>query len=186
MHVYAIFANDKLNGISHTLFQNAIETLQAQGHTVDTLYLYDHEKEVPFFRHDREYMESHPFYQRNKERFLKADALLLAFPLFWYSVPGLLKAWLDLINGWAYHYESGTYAQARHSIKKALIIYTCMQKREHLNEALHAPVEQQLDETCKFIGINDVTFCMLDQVTNMNEQKLIDSINILKNWCMSC
>lgn len=34
----------------------------------------------------------------------KTDALLLVFPVYWWSMPGLLKGWIDRVfsNGWAY------------------------------------------------------------------------------------
>ncbi len=34
----------------------------------------------------------------------RADALVLAFPVYWWSMPGLLKGWIDRVftNGWAY------------------------------------------------------------------------------------
>jgi NAD(P)H dehydrogenase (quinone) len=34
----------------------------------------------------------------------RADALVLAYPVFWWSMPGLLKGWIDRVfcNGWAY------------------------------------------------------------------------------------
>ena len=33
-----------------------------------------------------------------------ADALVLVFPVYWWSMPGLLKGWVDRVfsNGWAY------------------------------------------------------------------------------------
>ncbi|MBO9710094.1 MAG: NAD(P)H-dependent oxidoreductase [Caulobacter sp.] len=34
----------------------------------------------------------------------RADALVLVYPVFWWSMPGLLKGWIDRVfaNGWAY------------------------------------------------------------------------------------
>lgn len=39
----------------------------------------------------------------------KADALVLVFPIYWWTMPGLLKGWIDRVfsNGWAYA-DSGT------------------------------------------------------------------------------
>jgi len=41
-------------------------------------------------------------------RLEKADALVLVFPIYWWSLPGLLKGWIDRVfsNGWAYE-DSG-------------------------------------------------------------------------------
>lgn len=37
-------------------------------------------------------------------RIERADALVLVYPVYWWSMPGLLKGWIDrvLTNGWAY------------------------------------------------------------------------------------
>lgn len=34
----------------------------------------------------------------------KADALVLVFPVYWWSMPGIMKGWIDRVftNGWAY------------------------------------------------------------------------------------
>jgi NAD(P)H dehydrogenase (quinone) len=37
----------------------------------------------------------------------RADALVLVYPVYWWSMPGLLKGWIDRVftNGWAYDYS---------------------------------------------------------------------------------
>jgi NAD(P)H dehydrogenase (quinone) len=37
-------------------------------------------------------------------RISRADALVLVYPVYWWSMPGLLKGWIDRVftNGWAY------------------------------------------------------------------------------------
>ncbi len=183
MRVYAIFANDNITGTTYKIFSHAVETLKDQGHEVDILDLYEREKEIPFFRHDRALMESHPFYLENKQRFMQADALLIVFPLFWYCVPAILKAWLDMINGWAYKYETGLHANPLHKIKKALIFYSSMQGKDHLENTLHNPVKQQLTETCNFIGIPHVNVYLIDKVTTMSPQDLQKHLQEITKLC---
>ncbi|MGK9052400.1 NAD(P)H-dependent oxidoreductase [Neorhizobium petrolearium] len=40
----------------------------------------------------------------------RADALVLVYPVYWWSMPGLLKGWIDRVfaNGWAYDEGSDT------------------------------------------------------------------------------
>lgn len=37
----------------------------------------------------------------------RADALVLVYPVYWWSMPGLLKGWVDRVfsNGWAFDYS---------------------------------------------------------------------------------
>lgn len=39
----------------------------------------------------------------------RADALVLVYPVYWWSMPGLLKGWIDRVfsNGWAYDEPPG-------------------------------------------------------------------------------
>ena len=42
----------------------------------------------------------------------RADALVLVYPVYWWSMPGLLKGWIDRVftNGWAYDERPGDKA----------------------------------------------------------------------------
>lgn len=44
-----------------------------------------------------------------QQRIDRADALVLVYPVYWWSMPGLLKGWIDRVfsNGWAYDDRSG-------------------------------------------------------------------------------
>lgn len=47
---------------------------------------------------------------REQERVDRADALVFVFPIYWWSLPALLKGWVDRVftHGWAYGFdESG-------------------------------------------------------------------------------
>jgi NAD(P)H dehydrogenase (quinone) len=48
----------------------------------------------------------------------RADALVLVYPVYWWSMPGLLKGWIDRVftNGWAYDYspDTGVTKKLRH------------------------------------------------------------------------
>ena len=45
----------------------------------------------------------------------RADALVLAFPIYWWSMPALLKGWVDrvFVNGWAIDYGPDTPVQKK-------------------------------------------------------------------------
>ncbi|NER61895.1 NAD(P)H-dependent oxidoreductase [Pseudomonas sp. MAFF212428] len=38
----------------------------------------------------------------------RADALVLVYPVYWWSMPGLLKGWIDRVfaNGWAFDFQA--------------------------------------------------------------------------------
>lgn len=50
-----------------------------------------------------------------QKRIDRADALVLVYPVYWWSMPGLLKGWIDRVfsNGWAYNEDPGTKLQKK-------------------------------------------------------------------------
>lgn len=182
-HVYAVFANDNVKGLSHKLFTDAVAELKHQGHSVDEMYLYDHAKDIPFFEHGKDIMESNAFYMDNQKRFLKADTLLIVFPMYWYSMPAILKAWIDMINAWAYKFEKDGSITPLHSVKKVIIAYTSMLDHESLTEQVKNAVELQLKQTCTFLGISDVSIHHVDSVYSLSPEKLTKHITELKTSC---
>lgn len=61
---------------------------------------------------------------QDRLKLAEANAIVLQFPFYWYSMPSLMKQWLDdiLLNGWAHHggVEGKDYALAGKSLLVAL------------------------------------------------------------------
>jgi NAD(P)H dehydrogenase (quinone) len=84
--------------------------------------------------------------QAELDKLLWADLLILNFPLYWFSVPAMLKGWIDrvLVSGVCYggkrFYDQGGLAG-----KKALVSLT-LGGREHMfgAGAIHGPLEDML------------------------------------------
>lgn len=183
--VYAIFANDNTKGMTHALFTTAVQECSALGHVVDVLNLYDRASEIPFFKHDRKSLESNSFYRENKKRFMQADVLVIVFPVYWYSVPAILKAWVDTLTGWSYDYQFGEYAQPLHTIKKAIILFSCAQNLTNDGKKAVALAEKQMVETCKFIGITDVEAYGVDNVYGLQSEDALKHFDAVKKLCRS-
>ncbi|EZQ19551.1 flavodoxin family protein [Pseudomonas sp. G11-1] len=47
--------------------------------------------------------------QSEQTRIDRADALVLVYPVYWWSMPALLKGWIDRVfsNGWAFDFSPG-------------------------------------------------------------------------------
>ncbi|MET7951728.1 NAD(P)H-dependent oxidoreductase [Micromonospora sp. NPDC005324] len=58
---------------------------------------------------------SPPDVLREQQRIDRATDLVLVFPVYWWSMPALLKGWIDrvFINGWAFDYAPSTGIQPR-------------------------------------------------------------------------
>ena len=176
-------SSPKPSSLTKTLFNHCIQQLRSQNVTVDVLDLYERASEIPFYISDRPTLEANPFYQENKERFLAADRLLIVFPVYWYSTPGILKCWFDLINQFAWKFD-GMYkpAIARHKIKKALVINSLMTPWWYNKFILGDPAREQVRLTLKFLNIEPLMYSV-DRSMQLNEKSLRNHLKVLNNFC---
>ncbi len=160
MNVYAIIADDRKDSLLRELATVALEGMAGRGHQVTILDLYKHAESIPFYLHKVVQdgkpvspLEGSKFFELNKQHFMQADRLFIAHPVYWYSVPGILKCWIDLITSYAWKYKGGSRAQALHKIQKALVLNTSMQPTARL---WHHAASKQLKKTFKWMGVPQV------------------------------
>lgn len=163
MRVLAVLAHPSSSSTSGKLFYEAVHALQQQGAVVDVLELYHHAAHIPFLQLPEvgkpfdSVFSNVPFYWENKKRFMAADRLLIAYPVWWYAVPGIMKAWLDLITNYAWqNNHKSHYAHARHTITKALIINTASMSWWHRFFGSRNSATEMVKESCKFLGIKTI------------------------------
>ncbi len=118
-----VYAHPEPRSFGAALRDRGVQALQAQGHQVQVSDLYamgfdpvarEHdftERRFPLqLQYDREqkHASAHglfvPQIQAELDKLLWSDLLILQFPLWWFSVPAIMKGWLDrvLVNGIAY------------------------------------------------------------------------------------
>ncbi|MEO1127262.1 MAG: flavodoxin family protein [Cyanobacteria bacterium J06639_16] len=102
MNVLAISSSPRRNGNSYLLAEAALKGGQEIGHTTELVYLDDYLK--GFLRDCRQCRnpEGHctindDFATLLQDKFLKADAVIFATPLYWYGISGQLKTFFDRI-----------------------------------------------------------------------------------------
>lgn len=165
MKVLIVHAHPEPRSFTSALCDLARETLQGQGHEVQVSDLYAmHWNPVASAADFAE--RQNPDYlvyaleqrlgaksgglaadiQGELDKLLWADLLILNFPLYWFSVPAILKGWIDrvLVSGVCYggkrFYDQGGLAG-----KQALLSLT-LGGREHMfgEGAIHGPLEDML------------------------------------------
>jgi NAD(P)H dehydrogenase (quinone) len=139
MHVLIVLAHPEPASFNGRLARLAADTLTAQGHTVEVSDLYRQNFAAASGPADFSLEPNSDFFdlqaaqraavaqggfvpeiQAEIDKLRRCDLLLLQFPLWWHSVPAILKGWLDrvLAVGFAY---GGTKELAG---KKALVSLT--------------------------------------------------------------
>jgi len=165
MKVLIVHAHPEPQSFTAALRDQAVSTLQAQGHEMQVSDLYAMEWNPVASASDFTSRENPDYLvyaleQRlgvksqsiaadirgELDKLLWADLLILNFPIFWFSAPAMLKGWIDrvLVSGVCYGGKR-FYDQGGLSGKKALVTVT-LGGREHMfgEGAIHGPLADML------------------------------------------
>lgn len=145
MNVLIVHAHPEPQSFTHALAKQAETLLSTQGHTVVFSDLYAMQwnpvasssdfmgsANPEYFnyaleqRQAQEHNQLAPDIERELDKLMAADWVIFSFPLYWFSVPAILKGWFDrvLVSGKVYggrrFYDQGGLAG-----KRAKVIMTC-------------------------------------------------------------
>lgn len=145
MKVLIVYAHPEPKSFNGALKDTAIQTLKDQGHEIKASDLYEMEFNPVAQKSDFTALSDHDFFKYAKEqqhsylnntlnseiavdfeKLLWADFIIFQFPLWWFSVPAILKGWFDkvLLFGGIYGGEYDRYNKARLTEKIAMISTT--------------------------------------------------------------
>ncbi|MFJ4376380.1 NAD(P)H-dependent oxidoreductase [Pseudomonas japonica] len=145
MNVLIVLAHPEPFSFNAALKNTAVETLRQAGHSVEVSDLYAMGWQAALSaddfrgeRADASYLDlsreqEHAFasgsfaaqVQAEQDKLSKADLLILQFPLWWFSMPGILKGWVDRVFARGFAYSTGRkYASGHFHGKKALLCIT--------------------------------------------------------------
>lgn len=123
MKAHIVFAHPNLKSYNGKLRNKAIQTLQAFGWSVSVSDLYQMKFKASADEEDFTRLYNEDFFDlqieqqvatqrqtyssdisREHQLLSEADLIIFQFPLWWYSMPGLLKGYVDRVfsMGWAY------------------------------------------------------------------------------------
>lgn len=123
MKVLIVYAHSQPTSFNSALLRTAVDTLKGQGHEVRVSDLYAmnfnpvasaadfkerrFEGHLQYDREQKHAVAQHSFsddIQAEIEKVIWCDLLILQFPLWWYSVPAIMKGWFDrvFVNGLMY------------------------------------------------------------------------------------
>lgn len=173
MKVLIVYAHPEQRSLNSSLRDVAIRELEAQGHEVrvSDLYAEGWKSEV-----DRGDFPSLPIDARlgvaaaskqafeagtltadvkgEIEKLLWADVLILQFPLWWFSMPAILKGWVDRVFAYGFAYGVGEHSDRRWGDrygegtlagKRAMLIVTAGGWQDHYSaRGINGPIDDLL------------------------------------------
>ena len=115
MHALIVVAHPNPESLTHHVARKLAEgvVLADDGHTAEIADLAAEGFDPRFTAGDhashRKQAPPDTDVTREQQRIDRADALVLVYPVYWWSFPGLLKGWIDRVfaNGWAYDERDG-------------------------------------------------------------------------------
>ncbi|WP_395678935.1 NAD(P)H-dependent oxidoreductase [Inquilinus sp.] len=173
MKVLLVFAHPEPRSLNGALRDAAIRELEAQGHEVRVSDLYAEGWKSEADRGDFPALPPDARLQvagasaeafaagaltadvaAEHEKLLWADMLILQFPLWWYSMPAILKGWVDRVYAYGFAYGVGEHSD-RHwgdrfgegtfSGKRAMLIVTAGGWEEHYTpRGVNGPIDDLL------------------------------------------
>jgi len=156
--ILAVVAHDRKDSLTHFIFNQVVDHLKKEGAEVDILDLYDYAAKIPFYISDESVLENNVFFQENKKCFMAANRLLIVYPVYWFAVPGILKAWIDLITNYAWKYEGRTTARALHSIDRMYAVALSLAPSWYLKWFIGDLSCRQLKASLKWMGVKKFAF----------------------------
>lgn len=168
--VLIVHAHPERTSVTYQLAESAAKRLQAQGHEVMQSDLYDMGWKAVFDgqdfpqranRHRLSFIEESghafsngcqtPDVEEEQRKILAADALILVFPLWWYSMPAIMKGWVDRVwaFGLAYGYRGAgnayRYGEGGFAGKRALLAVSVGGPEiDYSPRGINGPLEQLL------------------------------------------
>lgn len=145
MNVFIVYAHPEPRSFGNALLDRSVSTLHEEGHQVVVSDLYAmkfnpvatgedfFERRFPdALQYDREQKQASqrhtftPDIQSEIDKLLACDLLILQFPLWWFSVPAIMKGWIDrvFVNGTVYGAGGKRFDQGGLKGRKAMLAFT--------------------------------------------------------------
>jgi len=173
MKILFVFAHPEPRSLNGALRNVAIDELEAQGHEVRVSDLYADRWKTEIDRADfpllapdarfkqvaasKEAFEVGALTEDVKaeiEKLLWADALILQFPLWWFTMPAILKGWVERVFAYGFAYGVGEHSDRRWGDrygegtlagKRAMLIVTTGGWEEHYSaRGINGPIDDLL------------------------------------------
>lgn len=132
MNVLIVYAHPEPRSLSGSLKDHAVRVLEREGHAVQVSDLYamrwkavaDADDFLGFPRGERlDYVAASadayasgtqtPDIVAEQEKLLWADVVLLHFPMWWFTMPAILKGWVERVYAFGFGYGVGEHSDER-------------------------------------------------------------------------
>lgn len=179
MKILIVLAHPEIKSMNGAMVTQAIQTLEAAGHEVKVSDLYtdgfnpvsgrnnfESTYDATYFKQQLEEMhaaKNNGFadeIETEQQKVEWCDLMIWQFPLWWFTVPGILKGWVDRVFAMGRFYGNGHfYDEGIFKGKKALLSLTTGGAEEHyqkggFNGDLYGMLKPLHRGILRFVGFN--------------------------------
>jgi len=207
MNVLIVHAHPEIQSFTTAMKDTAVHALTATGHTVQVSDLYQmHWNPVASaddfgFRSNPDYLvyalEQRENYKKGTlapdiaaelEKLKWCDLLILSFPIFWFSMPAIMKGWVDrvMVSGYCYGGKR-FYAQGGLRGKKALLAYS-LGSRSHMfgPDSVHGDIDLMLRSllrgTLGYVGFDVLPSFIAWHVPYISHEERVEYLAQYRNY----
>lgn len=194
MKILYIYVHPNPASFNHALKEAGVSALQAAGHEVTVSDLYasqfkaiadwrDFEMSIDNLASQYMLAQKQAWQEgaiaadvkAELEKLQWADRIIFQFPLWWFSVPALLKGWFDrvLLKGVAYDAGKIFDAGMLGNKKASLVVTTFSPDSAYQQDGMHGCIDQYLHHihhTLRFVGIETTTPYVLHGVSDIDDR----------------
>lgn len=132
MNVLIVYAHPEPTSLNGSLLDFMVKRFRNAGHTVQVSDLYamkwkatldadDFRNRAPGAPFDAMRDSKRAFIEgqqaddiaREQEKLIWADAVIMQFPLYWYSMPAIMKGWVERVYAYSFAYGVGEHSDKR-------------------------------------------------------------------------
>ncbi|SNQ49754.1 NAD(P)H dehydrogenase [Frankia canadensis] len=161
MHLLTVFAHPIRESYTGAVMDSFHEPFRESGHTIDLVDLHGEGFDPRFTEADHAHFwgaQVPPDVAEMQLRVEAADRLALIFPVYWWSMPALMKGWIDRVftGGWAHRRqdEAGSVLPA---VPTLLLAVAGSTQRRYDNRGYHGAMRTQIEMGIfNYCGLVDV------------------------------
>lgn len=187
MKTLIITAQPSSTGFTHTLAAQYAGTKNNTEITAEIINLYSEEYTLPFLRfEDKRDIEMPENAQKLQKKIEEAEELVFIFPLWWGSMPAILKNFFDTVfaSGFAFQYENGR-PKGLLTEKTAKIIIT-HDAPSWMYWILSFPIKKLITKNIlSFCGIKTSDFLTFGSISKASDDERNDIIKKITTLALS-
>ncbi|MFC3326232.1 NAD(P)H-dependent oxidoreductase [Mesorhizobium cantuariense] len=185
MHALIVVAHPNPGSLTHALARRVAEGISEANplHTVEFADLAAEQFDPRFTSGDigahLRQMTAPDDVAAEQARLDRTDALVLVYPVYWWSMPALLKGWIERVfaNGWAYDDADGKLVKKLQHLPVHLVASAGADQRTYARHGYFGAMKTQIDHGIfDYCGARVVTSELLIQPDAPDLNALLDTV----------